>query len=314
MVGDWLKNGCLRLSKMNKKKIGLLTTVLFFLITTSVFANPSAPTVTETKWETGSLNVCYEGVTPGYTIILYSTNYKTGDSYTARDTWTASSGTECHMSLYFENGQTVWYYIVQVEPDTGLISPQSNITRQTPPITAFIINWQDMLKDLQAEFQKINDSINNQLKPSDGAVQDLQDAVDGLKDAVGAGEAEKIGSDIKNGLDSGQGGMKPPAVTDDGNGTYTGGSGGFHLPNIGTKTDDLGLVSPKTCEGTDNDVSFSIPYGVDFQGNMLCVKLFTQEQLDKMKWLGLVRTLASATLWIMFGMWIVQRFTPIMKV
>jgi hypothetical protein len=298
-----------------KKRIGLLIAVLFFLITTSsIYADPSAPTITDSNWETGALNVCYSGVTAGNTIILYTTNYHTGDAYAARDTWSSTAAAECHMSNYFENGQTEWFYIVQVDPVTGVISPQSNETRQTPPITAFIINWPDMLKDLQVEFQKLDDAINNQLKPSDQAVQALQNAVDGMKQAVGAGQANQIGNDLKSGLDGGQAGMKHPAVTDDGNGTYSGGSTGDSLPSNGTNTDNLGLVSPKTCEGTDNDISFTIPYGVDMQGNHLCIKLFTNEQLEKMKWLGLLRNLASATLWIMFGMWIVQRFTPIMKV
>lgn len=309
-----------RCIQVSKKVLGraLLTAVFaFLLLTSTVSAAPAAPVLLETPWMTGEIQTCYSGIVPGNTIILYTMTIANPNQYMATDTWSEPNSAGCHVTRPFQNGQTVWHYIVQVDPNTGEISPQSNLGKQTPPITAYIINWPDMLKDLQNALSNLGQSINDHLDkletPSDQAINDLKNAIDGLKNAVGAGQAQTVGNNVVNGIQQAQQGMKPPIVKDDGNGTYTGGSGGLKLPNT-TSTNSLGLQVPNVDEGTDTELTMRIPYMVDMQGNLVYMKLFTKEQMDKMKWLGLLRDLATAAIWIMFAFWLVQRFSPAMKV
>jgi hypothetical protein len=295
----------------------LLAVFAFLLLPQFASAAPAAPTLEETPWLTGELQICWSGVTSGNTIILYTKTYR-DSSYVAMDSWVAGGSTGCYIVKPFENGQTVWHYIVQIDPmDANNPSPASNLGKQTPPITAYIVNWPDMFNDLKGALQDLGNSINNHMDqlwtPSPQAISGLETAIDGLKDAAGAGAAQQAGNDLSGGLSGALPGMKAPIVSDDGQGTYTGGSGGLTLPN--TKSpDSLGLIVPNVDEGTDTELTMRIPYMVDMQGQLLYIKLFTKEQMDKMKWLGLLRKLAGAALWILFGFWFVTRFTPQMKV
>jgi len=296
-------------------KRGLLTAVLAFFFASSVYAAaPSAPGLGETDWSTGELEVCWTGVTPGNAIILYVRTYNQ-TSFAARDTWTAETSSGCRMTSYYENGQTIFHYIVQVDADTGEISEPSPIVKQTPPITAFIINWPDMYQQLKDLLTGLNNDLKNKLDqlatPSPQAQADLQDAVNALKDAVGAGAAQGAGNALTNGLNGMQSGMATPGV-DDGVGTYTGGHSGPNLPNS-SHTDGLGLVSPNLDEGTDTELTMRIPIGVKMDGSLMYIKLFTQEQMEKLKWIFLIRTIAAAVIYIMFGIYLVYRFAPQLK-
>lgn len=295
--------------------------LLLSFIAPSVMAAPAAPKLLEADWRTGEINVCYSGVTPGNVVYVYAAKWDKPFDYVPVDFWVSEVAEGCHVTKFFENGQSVWYYIKQMDDDLQF-SPASNSYKQTPPITAYIINWPDMMSDLMNGMKDLNDalieSLENLAKPSDSAMNDLKDAIDGLKNAVGAGQVGQIGGGLNNGLDGIKNGLNPPAVVDDGNGTYTGGNTGGQLPSkpitgapIGGG-DGLEYNDPNS--GTSNDLTFSLPYGVDMQGNLLYVKILTNEQLEKMKWLAVVRTLAEATLYILFAFWLVTRFSPQMKV
>lgn len=279
--------------------------IFFFLTITVAHGANAAPFLEETKWRTGELEISYTGAHIGYMIVLYAATYDTEGVYNPVDTWFVTSESGTHVTKPFENGQTVWYYVKQYDPITGDSSSQSNLLKQTPPITAYIINWPDMLNDL-------NQVINNAMTPSNNAINDLKDALDDLKKAVGAGQAASAGGAIKDGLDGVQGGMHPPLIKNPEEGTYTGGAGGFKLPQ--TDKTNGGLTSPDPDSGTSNEVTMRIPWGVDMSGNLLYVKIFTNEQMEKMKWFGLLRTLIGITMWIIFAIWLVQRFTPQLKV
>jgi hypothetical protein len=295
---------------------GLCAAVFAFLLyATTVHAAMPAPVLGESEWRTGEIEVCYSGVVPGATILLYTKTYK-DSNFVAHDAWTAGAAAECYVSPYFENGQTVWHYIVQVDPATAEQSPPSNTGRQTPPITAYIINWPDMLGDLAGMINDFNESIQDKLDslatPSDQAMDDLSAAIDNLSNAIGIGAVNNAGNAISGGLGQVSAGLSPPAVVDDGNGTFTGGSTGGQLP-FPNQSNGQGLIAPNPDSGTDTELTMRIPYMVDMQGNLVYMKLFTAEQMEKMKWLGLLRTLAAATMFILFGFWLSTRFSPQLK-
>lgn len=278
--------------------------IFFFLTTTIVHGANNTPLLHETKWRTGEIEISYSGAHIGYMLKLYVATHESNGVYREEDSWVVQKEIESHITSFLENGQTVWYYVVQYDA-FGQPSPQTNLLKQTPPITAFIINWPDMLNDL-------NQVINNAMTPSDNAINDLKDALNDLKNAVGAGQAASAGGAIKDGIDGAQSGMHPPLIKNPEDGTYTGGEGGFKLPQ-GDKTNG-GLTSPDPDSGSSNEVTMRIPWGVDMSGNLLYVKIFTNEQMEKMKWFGLLRTLIGITMWIIFAIWLVQRFTPQLKV
>lgn len=309
----------------------------FFILANSVFAAdepppppvpPPPPTLGETDWRTGEIEIAWSGVTPGNAIILYVRTYKQ-TSFTAFDTWTAETSSGSYIVKPFENGQTVWHYIVQVDHDTGLISDPSWIGKQTPPITAFIINWPDMFRELSNELEQLNDDLkqkltdlNDNLKghmdklatPSPAAIADLQNAINNLKDAVGVGTAQNVGNVITGGFDNMLPGMKQPGV-DDGNGTYTGGSTGSNLPFPPKNNSDPGmnLTSPDLDTGTDTEFTMRIPFGIKQDGSLWYIKLFTAEQMEKMKWIFLLRSIAVGIIYIMFAVYLVYRFAPQLK-
>lgn len=298
-----------------------LALFVFLLLsrTVNVSAAPAQIILNPTDWRTGELEVSYTNATPGNLMQLYVADYRDPDNYKLVDMWVASAAVESHISQYFENGQTLWYYVQQMDPATNEQSEPSNIQKQTPPMTVYITNWPEMLEDLKEALQESNENMADKLEgittPSEQAMDDLKNAIEQLKNAVGAGQVGTSGSSLNNAINNGQAGMKPPIVTDDGNGTYTGGQTGGNSP-FPTKASGPGgqLISPDLDSGTDTELTMRIPYGVDMQGQLLYMKLFTQEQMEKMKWLGLLRTLAAATIWIIFAFWLVQRFTPTMKV
>lgn len=296
-------------------------TALFVFLLASQIANaaPSQIILNQTDWRTGELEVSYSNAVPGNLMQLYVADYRDPDNYKLSDWWVANAAEETHISQFFENGQTLHYYVIQMDPATSEESPPSNILKQTPPITAFIINWPDMLNNLKDALQESNDYMADKLEglttPSQQAMDDLKNSVDELKEALGAGQANNAGSSLNNAINNGQSGMKPPIVTDDGNGTYTGGQTGGNSPFPNKPSGPGGeLTSPDLDSGTDTELTMRIPYMVDMNGQLVYMKLFTQEQMEKMKWLGLLRSLAAATIWIMFAFWLVQRFTPQMKV
>lgn len=298
-----------------RRWVVILLIALFVMPDAAEAAPPPPPMIGETDWRTGEIEICWSGVIPGHTIILYVKTHK-DSNYRAHDAWTAETSSGCYISKFFENGQTVWHYIVQVDPNTGEMSEPSNEGRQTPPITAFIINWPNIFEDLKTFFQQLDQGLKDHLDglftPSQQAMDDLKSAIDGLKGALGAGQATGAGSQLQSGFNDVASGLRPPAVVDDGNGTFTGGAGGPQLPQPNT-SNGAGLNYPNPDSGTSNELTIRIPYGVDMQGNLLYVKILTQEQLEKMKWLGLLRTLAAATIWILFAMWLLHRFAPQLK-
>lgn len=289
----------------------LLALIVIMPSTPSYAAVPTPHVGEARKWRTGEIDVHWLDVQPGNMVTLYITTFGKQGAFEAHDVWIANEPEGYHISQFFENGQSVWYYIKQYNPTTGETSPPSNIIVSTPPATVFVTNWPDMLKDLN---KSLDDALAKAMTPSDATMVSLTDAINGLKNAVGAGQAANAGGGLQNGLDGISGGLKPPLVVDDGNGTYTGGNTGGQLPFTPGGGAGSGLNVPNPDSGTSNEMTMRIPYGVDMQGNMLYVKILTNEQLEKMKWLGLIRSLAVAATWIMFGFWLVGRFTPQLKV
>lgn len=300
------------MSNIQLRRRVLAALFVFLLLTplTNIHAaEPAKLILNETDWRTGEIEIDYEGAIQGYTIEVYAATFRSDGAYEKIDSFVAAAEKGSHISRYLENGQSVWYFIAMVGPDGQRVA-KSNEQKQTPPITAFIINWPDMLKDLD---KMLNDAIEKAMKPSQDAQDGLKDALDGLKDAVGGNSANNAGNQLQDAINQGQGGMKPPIVHDDGNGTYTGGNTGGKLPQDPT-TGEGGLQYPNPNSGTPTEMTVCLPYGVDMQGNLLKACIFTKEQMEKMKWLDVIRKLCGATIWVMFAVWLVQRFTPQMKV
>jgi hypothetical protein len=270
-------------------KLALACALLLCVMGTTVVhaAPPAQPTLLETDWQTGQIEVCYTGVPVGNTVVLYTSDYK-NPYMTVRDNW-EHDGSSCRMISYFENGQTVFHYIVSVNA-LGEESIPSLTVKQTPPLTVYVINWPDMLKDLEKLLndvnQKLMDHMDGLATPSQAAMDNMKDAVDKLKDATGASEAGKIGDSLKAGKD-------------DGNGTFTGGSKPEELPPL---------------VGTANEMTICFHLTKDMRGEWFDVCIFNNEQLEKMKWWDNIRKIIGGIPFIMFGVWIVTRFTPQFKV
>lgn len=293
----------------------LIISVLAFLIIplTISSAAPAAPVITTAEWRTGALEINYDNVTPGAKVNVYIRKWDT-DRYDLHTSFIAEQETGQEIIEYLQNGQTHWFYITQTVDAEE--SPRSNLMKITPPITAFIINWPEILTDLTNLFNNINNRLENFFEgiftPSQGAIDDLQNAIDGLKNTIGGGQVNTIGNDLIDNLNPDLGNYRPPAIEPDDN-PFDGGPGGFKLPQDNKQPDDLGLVTPDPDSGTDNELTIRIPYMVDMQGNLLYFKIFTKEQLDKLQWWGLIYKLAEAAMWIFFAIYIVVRFTPHFK-
>lgn len=314
---------------MRRRIIGQGILILFLAFSFIVYstetadAAPSRPTLIETDWRTGEIQICWEGATLNSIMFLYVSKWDDPHTYVATDFFVVTEANGCYVSKYHENGQSLWYYVQLYDDVTGEWGPKSNTQKQTPPITAYIINWPDMFKDLINGMKEANDAladrIEGMLTPSDKAMSDLQDAINGLKDALGVGAATGSGGQVQTGLDGLQPGMRPPIGVDDGNGTWTGGNTGPNLPypneNQPLPPEGGGgeLIVPNPDSGTANEFTLRIPYGVDMKGELLYFQIFTEEQMEKMKWLNLIRNLAAALIYIMFGMWLVYRFSPQLK-
>lgn len=294
---------CRRAWRQPSGALALFLLLLLWTTHTAQAAAPSAPQLGETDWRTGEIEVKWSGVTPGYTIILFTATHETGDSYRAHDTWTAETSEGSYIVKYLENGQTIWHYIVQVNPATGEMSPPSAVARQTPPATVYVINWPDMFRQLvdmvAAANQSMQDKLDSLFTPSDKAMAELQQAVNDLKQASGFGAAETAGSGIRDGLTGSQAGMKPPVVQDDGVHTWTGGPTGGSLPNVKG--------------GTETELTMKIPLFANPDGSLHYFTFFTKEQLDKFMWLALLRKVVVSMMWISFAIWMVVRFTPALK-
>lgn len=305
--------------------LGLVITVLaFFLLSTATYALPLTPVLEEADWRTGEIMVNYSNVQIGSTIKVFARQHD-DSSFAQVDSFITTDTFGNHVTKYFENGQSVWYYVTQtVEGEQSLPSITYKIT---PPITAFIINWPDMLNELTDLAERLNDELIDAIEgiatPSPEAMADLADSVEGLKDAVGVGTVEAIGDDLKAGLDGMQSGMSSPAVTDDGVGTFTGGSTGSQLPSASQTVTDSGegsggsgmsLDTLNPDSGTTNENTIRIPYGVNMQGELLYLQLFTDEQMEKLKWLGLLYDIAESIMWIFAGIAFLWKFVPNFKV
>lgn len=299
---------------IQRLKWRVVTTLsIFFILTLLTVSNPAeaatALHLEETDWRTGEIMIKYTGAAPGELIVVYGKTYR-DDAFEPLDSFVVNSSSGSHVTSYLENGQSIWYYIASYDPLSNQQTGLSNRLKQTPPITAYIINWPDMLADLDSV---INNAITKVATPSDDAINGLKDAIDKLKDATGSSAAQGAAGAIQDAISQGQQGMSPPIVKNDGNGTYSGGSTGPNLPGQST-TGSSGLVYPDPDSGTDTEMTMRIPYGVDMQGKLLYVKIFTKEQMEKMKWWDVVRDLLGAVDWIAFAIWLVQRFTPQLKV
>lgn len=323
-------NGVRRMTGSLRRLTSIALLVIFLLTVVSIisnnfaFANPSAPTVLESDWRTGELEVKWCGVTPGNAITVYTAKWDSANVYSATDVWTADTACGSHIVQAFENGQTIFYYIVQIDSGDGTISPPSNSFKQTPPITAYIINWPELIASLPPPVDNTSlleqikdainslgdkiDSLNNDLSnkidsaftPSDAAKTELQNAITDVKNSIGVGQVETIGNDLKTAIDGGHSGMATPVNNDDGTHTFTGGA---------TPDELLALDS-----GTDTPITFRIPLTQDMNHNPVYVKIFTAEQMEKLQWLTVLRKVATYTIWIIFAFWVITRFTPAFKV
>lgn len=295
----------------------VLTLLAFFSLAhfTAFAEPPPKPVLTETKWRTGEIEICWANVKAGNMLTLYLRTFKQ-TTYIAHDSWIAETSAGCYMTQFYENGQTVWHYVKAYDQDTDTWSEASEEARQTPPITAYIVNWPDMFNQLTDLMTGLNDDMKNHLDklftPSDQAVNDLKNAVDGLKNSVGVGTVNQIGNDLQTALQGAQNGMRPPAVTDDGVGTYTGGSTGGKLP-FEPKTNGMGLSAPDPDSGEETEYTIRFPYMVDMQGQLKYFKIFTKEQMEKIKWFGFLREIAGNVIWVMSGFYMLRRFAPQFK-
>ncbi|MGO0063937.1 hypothetical protein ACTID9_28715 (plasmid) [Brevibacillus fluminis] len=273
----------------------LLFLAVLLVPSLSFAATVKPPVLVEADWITGGFIVKYDQAIPGATLRLYlSTDYKT---YSVIRTWTADATSGITEINGLDNGDTIYYYVTQ-ELD-GVESARSNIQKQTPPYTVFVINWPDMLNDLQNMMQ-------NFFTPSQAAIDGLKDALNNLADKMGAGAAGAAGSQIGGAIGDAASNMPPPIVPSPGSNPYGGGDTGGQLPNKGA---DIGKGKlPDLMSGTDTDLTFVVPIT---QG--VTVKLFTKEQMEKFGWIAIIRIVVNAIIWIMFGLYLINRFTPHLK-
>lgn len=308
--------------EVNGRKGGrvLAIAVLVFLFVSNVTqAAPPKPSLGLVDWSTGAIEIVWSNVIPGNKINLYVSSVDSEGEFVLYDSWIANTESGSRYVEPLDNGKTYWFYITQ-EDETGE-SEKSSTHKQTPPVTVFVINWQEWLAEIANSINVGNQYLTQQIEqifmPSQAALDDLFVAIDELKDAVGFGQAEGIGGGMIDEFDDVKAGLKPPAVIDDGENTFTGGKSGSNSPfNSGLINDPEGGINlevPDLTSGTDTDLTFTLPITVKPDGSFFEIKLFTEEQLDKLMWMGLLRNLSVAAIWIVFGIWIVQRLTPVLK-
>jgi hypothetical protein len=305
-------------SKISAIAAGLaVALILFYAVAApTVSAAVSTPQITESTWRTGEIQVCYTGVDPGVTLMMFAATHDTPGVYGKVDEWITPAGEGCHISKYFENGQTVWFYLLA--SNNGDLSEQSVVTRQTPPITAYIINWDDMLFDLNSMTDSLkktiddgNDKIIDAMKdvstPSDAKMQEVADAVEEVKNAIGGGSAKNVGDQLQGSFNNIGATGKPPISNDDGIGTFTGGAD----PSSGSPTN---MIQPPNLSGTKNEATICFNLTKKMDGTPYEACIFTNEQMDKLKWWAVVYKAMELLPWLMMAVYLVQRFTPQFKV
>ena len=301
-----------------KKRIILILSAFLFLSSLNTFATTPDPVLLSSTRETGELTVCYSNVPIGATVLFFESTYDL-TTWTNTRSW-YHSGQSCMTLSPYENGQTVHYYI-RYRVGSDSVSNQSNRLKQTPPTTTFVTNFSEILSPLTDLFNELIEAVNNLdvtleesftdiVYPSDEALNDLSNSIDDLKDALGVSELNEIGNQINDDLENAQSGMTPPFIND-GINTFTGGN---PLVPVYTNKSFSGLTVPDLESGTDTPLSFVVPITKLPDGSYFNIKIFTEEQLDKLKWLGVVREILIAMLWIGFAIFIIVRFTPAFKV
>jgi hypothetical protein len=137
----------------------------------------------------------------------------------------------------------------------------------------------------------LNTAINKIFEPSDEAINRLKDAIEALKNALGANQAIGAGNTIKDGLENVGANLTPEG----------------NFSKFRESPDLPGL------DGTDTPWTIKFPITVKMDGSFLYAEIFTEEQMAKMKWWDNVRLLLEASMWITFGVWLIARFTPVFK-
>lgn len=296
------------------RKVVGLSAILVLLcvgVSSAAWATPDTPIITGSDWQTGSIQVNYSNVVQGDIVKFYGATYKDPNNFIVLESW-VDDGSGTHTVKWLENGQTVWFYLTVVDAAVTSESAPSNQVRQTPPITAYIINWPEMFGDMQGLFDSLEQTIrdgNEGLKdfakslvtPSQPAMDGVKQAVEDLKSSIGATAAEDAADKLKTGLDGISNNGSPKIVTDDGVGTFTGGATPDSLPPL---------------IGTANESTWCVVLAYNpFQGNApIQACLFNDETMEKLKWWSVVYDVISVIPWILLGVWVVQRFTPQFKV
>ncbi|HEY0827109.1 MAG TPA: hypothetical protein VGE40_03365 [Bacilli bacterium] len=288
-----------------RKAVGLAGGALLLLVMYSGSAYavaPDPPTQIGSAWKTGGFNVGYQNVTVGALVKVYfrydweisNMSWTVISSFTAP----ASSGTFVQNGL--PNGTTYSWRITQTID--GEESEPSNEFSGTPPYTVFVINWPEMLADIQNTFnnsdQTIINTLNSLFTPSSTAITNLQDSITNIKNAIGIGQVETIGTDIITGIDDIKDELNPPLPVE-GSNPYGGGIAPNTLPPL---------------IGTMNDLSWCVDITHKWNGDPFQICLFTDEQLEKLGWWSIVRNLLNSAIYITFVVWVVSRFTPAFKV
>jgi hypothetical protein len=271
-------------------------------------AYTTAPNIQPKEWRTGEIEYCWTGLVSGDALVMYTRNYDELN-FSMRSYYNVPSSAGCHVVPYFENGQTIWYYFHSIQ--SGEMSPATITFKQSPPVTAYIVNLPEFLDTFEPSLNELNETLENTFKPSIASQTNLMNAIQNISNSLGVNALEQKMLDIKSHIDNSKASLTTP-FSDDGVGTFTGGSTGNELPfNKVTKD---GLNTYDLNSGTNNVLTFSLPLTKDTNGNWINMKLFTNEQLDKMKWLALARDIAVAVLYIMFAIFLLNRFSPTFKV
>lgn len=286
-----------RMSAKIVQAVGLAgLALILFILPSGAGAVPLAPINVTSEWTTGGFNVNYSGVEIGALVkVYYRYDYNKEEMpFEVVNTFVAITSNGTFKVQGLPNGTTYYWAITQTVE--GVESEKSNIFSGTPPFTTFIINWPEILID-------INDAIVNALEgvfsPSNAAIDNLTASIDSLKDALGVNAVTGAGNQLVTGFDNAKNNLKSPVVTDDGIGTFTGGGSPNDLPDL---------------NGTMNDLSWKVPITKLPNGEFFYVTLFSDEQLEKLKWWAVVKDLVGITIFITFGFWVVVRFTPAFKV
>jgi hypothetical protein len=213
------------------------------------------------------------------------------------------------------------FYYIRYKLGLDPFSNQSNRLKQTPPETTIVTNFLEILDPLTEFFNELIESVNainttlnefftDLIFPSNESIENLTDAITDLKDSLGISALNETANSLKDDLNNSQSGMSP-AFENDGINTFSGGDSS--VPLYSNKS-FAGLNVPDLESGTDTPLSFVVPITQLPDGSMFNIKLFTAEQLERLKWLGLIREILIAMLWIGFAIFVIVRFTPTFKV